>query len=635
MGKKHKHSTAAASPLFYFLFIFLLIILPFFYFNGIPDRVLMPRLLLANLSLIAFFTVVLVKPFMNMDLAVLKNPVILSITALAIITLLSLIWAVNPSEGLFDTVKSFTFLMMIVVMISLFNSIKNWKIRITQLVLITSLATSIIGWYQYFNFVLPYPDRKIEEFPSVLYLVKGIMAHKNQFSIALLMYLPFVIYGTIKLKGLWKLLSVTALIMNLCLILILETRSVWVGLAAASGFVLLSAVLYHKPLGISKKRLNAIVAILVTGILSTGILFFVAINTQGYLNKKFQTLTNPEHNRNIHRIKAWSLTLDMALENPVTGVGAGNWKIEAPKYHQAVKVSKSDFNWLRPHNDFLWVLSEKGIFGLLAYAAAFILAFMQVFKILKNHENKALKLFILLIAGGLTGFIMVSMFSFPMERMHHQVYLAMYFAIIVSTTSRNNHPEHRPGNLKRIVITALILGVLGTAYSLEMIRVEKHIFKADLALQQSHWDDVIREANAAKSMFRNTDHDNIPFSWYPGMAYFSKGDLTKSAKFYKKALAQNPYNPVVLNNYAQVLIGLSAYKKAGRILKKLVERYDYYPEAIVNLSTCYYHLGRYHMALVTLKKLKWKDKSPQIRSNIKALRKLKKTAETANSGSES
>lgn len=624
MGKKRKHSTTEALPLFFFLFIFLLIVLPFLYFNSIPDRVLITRLLLANLSLVVIFTVVLIKPLLNMDFAVLKNLVILSITALTIITPLTLFWAVNSPEGLFDTIKSFTFLILIIAMIFLLESTKNWKIWITQFVVITSLAGSVIGWFQYFEFVFPDPGREIEEFPSVLYLVKGIMAHKNQFSIALLMYLPFVIFGTITLKGIWKMLSVTALIMNLCLILILETRSVWVGLAALSGFVLLSAMPFHKQIGIGKKGLNAIVAILITGILSAGILFFVAINTQGYLNKKFQTLANPEHRRNIHRIKVWSLTLDMARENPVTGVGAGNWKIEAPKYHNKADIKKSDFNWLRPHNDFLWVLSEKGIFGLLLYVAAFLLAFMQAFKSLKSTQSKQLKLLILLITGGLAGFVMVSMFSFPMERVHHQVYLALYFAIIVSTTSRKNQPKHRPGNLKRIVIPALILGVLGTAYSIEMIRVEKHIFKADLALQQSQWDDVIREASAAKSMFRNTDHDNIPFCWYLGMAYFGKGDLTKSEKYYRKALAQNPYNPLVLNNYAQVLIGLSAYKKARRILKKLVERYDYYPEAIVNLSTCYYHLGRYHMALVTLKKLKWKDKSPQIRSNLKALQKLKK-----------
>lgn len=36
-----------------------------------------------------------------------------------------------------------------------------------------------------------------------------------------------------------------------------------------------------------------------------------------------------------------------------------------------------------------------------------------------------------------------------------------------------------------------------------MIRVEKHIYKANLALNESRWDAVISEAGASESLFRN------------------------------------------------------------------------------------------------------------------------------------
>ncbi len=631
MGRIKKKSIATLSPVFYPFFILLLNVIPVLHLNTIPDHVLMPRLLLVNLIVFGFyFYITIRKKQTAIDLSVIKNPVILTLSGLTLLTAMSLLWAINPGEGVFDLVKISALTILTFTIVQVLMKSDRWIYRLSQFVIITSFITAAIGYYQYLEYVLPDPDREIDKLMSALYLVTGIMGHKNQLSIALMLYLPFLIFGLLRFSNIWKVASTIALGLNLLLIFILETRSVWVGVLLGTAILLILSVLNHRALNISDKARKVFIGLIVTGVITIGGVVAFVVNSDGVINEKLETLTDPSNRRNVHRLNTWKMSMDMTLDNPLIGVGAGNWKIVAPAYHKDAGINIRNFNWIRPHNDFLWMLTEKGVVGFLLYGMVFFFAIRIAIRQIKREKNNDSRLFILLIVGGLAGYITVSMFSFPAERMHHQVYLAVYLAALIVLSHNSQHKFESGRFYKPAIVTILALTAFGSFYSIEMIRMERHLYKANTALNAEQWHEVIEHGKSARSILRNIDHDNIPVDWYLGMGYFKTGQFDLAVKHYKKAVAASPFNPVVLNNYGQLLVEAGKYNKAREVLEAVLELYTYHPEAIVNLSTCYYKLKKYRLAFKTLRQLKFRDRTPEIKNNIQVLKQLKDKQQRAN-----
>jgi O-antigen ligase len=73
--------------------------------------------------------------------------------------------------------------------------------------------------------------------------------------------------------------------------------------------------------------------------------------------------------RNLARVYLWSSTFQMARDNPILGVGAGNFKVAYPLYRSS-KESETipkGVKYSQAHNDFLEVWAETGTLGLICF----------------------------------------------------------------------------------------------------------------------------------------------------------------------------------------------------------------------------------------------------------------------------
>ena len=83
-----------------------------------------------------------------------------------------------------------------------------------------------------------------------------------------------------------------------------------------------------------------------------------------------KSIYNPRHKENMIRISMWQKTLKLIRDNIIIGVGPGNWKIVFPSDSIDGLPDKTMFKtqyFVRPENDYLWVFSEVGIVGFLAF----------------------------------------------------------------------------------------------------------------------------------------------------------------------------------------------------------------------------------------------------------------------------
>lgn len=134
------------------------------------------------------------------------------------------------------------------------------------------------------------------------------------------------------------------------------------------------------------------------------------------------------------RVAYWIVTWDILKENPLFGVGIGDYK-------EAIKktLSKSKFNYLQNikqfmvsnhlHNQFLMILVQLGILGLLLTLYIFYCCFKLFFKI-QNEEHKTILLLFLVI-------FILSCFTEPLWNKRFSLFLWILIIGIFSTYDIN------------------------------------------------------------------------------------------------------------------------------------------------------------------------------------------------------
>jgi len=135
------------------------------------------------------------------------------------------------------------------------------------------------------------------------------------------------------------------------------------------------------------------------------------------------------------RLRYFNQAITNFFENPILGSGIGNWKIVSLKY-DSLNMSNYivQFN---VHNDFLELLAEIGIGGLL-YSSIFVVMFLSLINwFFKNKERWTL----LIIGLSCMVYFIDSSLNFPMMRVITQVNFIFLLALFILIQDRIDHVE--------------------------------------------------------------------------------------------------------------------------------------------------------------------------------------------------
>jgi O-antigen ligase len=569
-----------------------LFIIPFIWSGVTIDPVLMPRYfawsILTGLLAIMFLARLFLNPD-SIDRSVLRRGVFLGGGVYFLLSLTSLIQAVNVTEGVYVVAKIFTSIVFLfIATTTLCRNEKNIYI-LTKSVIVAALVLSGIGLYQCVT-------QDLTAFGS-------IMANKNQLSSALFLMLPFCLYGLFAFRTIWKIISIFPAILILADIFLLKTRSVWAALLVSITVAIITVLFMNqkstifKGSGLRSQKAAAIVAVLLLiSIALTGIYF---LQSPDFFQKAASLDSMNE------RSLLWKQTISIIKDNFVLGVGAGNWKIAVSSYglDKLPERAAGRLFFQRPHNDFLWVFSEMGLLGFIAYVSLFGIITVYAFKVvLTNREFKS-RLLSLCMLCGLIGYIVIAMFSFPKERIFHTVLLLFMMAVLTSTFHQS---QPCPKNVSRPTISMMgILAVilLGFSTSIAYLRLtaEIHARRAFAARNAGQYAMVINEIDKGYSKYATLDATSTPLYWYRGEANYLLGHHTQAHEDFKKAYDQNPYHIHVLNNLGTSYEMMKDHKNAITSYKEAIRIWPEFDEALINLGATYYNCGRYKDAYQALR----------------------------------
>jgi O-antigen ligase len=436
-----------------------------------------------------------------------------------------MVWAVNTGESIYGSVRVFVMIASLFVITVIIK--ENGPSALIKTMMLLGLGLGAYGVYQYFTKEAPY-------------MRPGTMANMNLCSSAHLLLMPFSIYVVYKYSMTWKVFGVLTCAIALFIIFFsLRTRTTWVAL-----FAMVVAVTIHK----KKLLLMTIVCFMVF----SPIVYLVRgkriFNTESMAQRK----------------DLWSQTLVMAKDNPI-GVGLGNWRIEIQRYAKNMSIRKTAFikgYFLRPHNDWLWVLAETGIVGLAFYISVFV---MGVYYAIRTR--------FLLPLMGLAAYITISFFSFPMERTFHTMIMLVFLALAV------NRLKIRKRKVPRLAVMSIFAGLLFAVFVFGVrYKTEQNVYKSQIANVAFDFDTILTSTHRI-SPFASIDMGGLPLACYRGMSHYLQGEYIQALKDYRIGIKQNPYNLKVLMGMGLCLVAQSEWREALECYSKVVELYPTHTEA--------------------------------------------------------
>ena len=301
------------------------------------------------------------------------------------------------------------------------------------------------------------------------------------------------------------------------------------------------------------------------------------------------------------RLHIWESTYNLSKDNIIMGVGAGNWKINIPPYFPYNTNSEYQ-NWRRPHNDFLWVLSEKGIIGLILYLLIFLFVVYYSIVILTKGKDFHKLILTSLVTAGIIGYSIIAQLSFPIERINHQVYLTIYMAIIISfhfiLDEKKNY--RYPNLFLKLQPYLIIIIVAALYYSSVFLNSELNMNKLFVYRDAGKWKEVITQTDKAFSKLTTIDALSNPIYFHSGEAYY-KLNKTKNANIdFNKALHHSPTHIATLNNLAIVSSQLNDSAKAIHYLNTAIEIYPKFEQSLFNKANVYFSFKDYKNAYIAL-----------------------------------
>ncbi|MBC7873184.1 MAG: O-antigen ligase family protein [Ferruginibacter sp.] len=532
-----------------------------------------------------------------------------------------LFFAVNEAQVYFIGGRHFLNMLFLFIVTQIADREEAWLVQLCKLLVVAAILHSIIGVCQFY-------DLAFNDLPGN-FKPYGLMNNRNLFGSGQVMMLPFAIFVLYKGSKPWKYIAGIALTGIIISAILSQTRSSWL----AGLFSLIVGLILVFIFSKSNRRKWIIGT--AAGLSATVVLAFllIASDSEGELSQSlkertgniFSTTTDTTSEGLIaagnvnERLKIWSKTAEVIKDNPLTGVGPGNWKITVAKYgSDGLAWAEGKYVPDSPHNDYLLVIAETGIPGALLYFAMWVMIALIAFKTIRSAQNEDRRIITILMLGGLTGFAVDSLFSFPSDRIEHTMYVYLMAGIILGSFLKNSAGvnERSPDTGYRLKIWQVsllaIIGAFNLFMALQKYNFEKHMVLSKMAEANKSYQLAIDEGNKAKSSFVTIAPNGFPVETYISLSYKALKNYPVAIKEMDAAIKHHPYNKALYVNKGTIYTDLAKYDTAIMFYKKALVLTPKFDIIYFNLAANYFQVKDYKACLDALNKVNI-DGYPQLK----------------------
>ena len=420
---------------------------------------------------------------------------------------------------------------------------------------------------------------------QILNSISSTISNKNLLASLLILSFPFIFHLILFENKKWKVAGISCIFLIIISLALIQSKNAFIALSifGVSCFVLLKSFKVIKYF-----------------ILSLSLVFVFYLTNKPLKNnfikdyKKIESLiNNPDALQNFERARLYRNSIKMFVDNPIIGVGPGNWKIYFPAYGLKNSTGEKGVKFaFRPHSDFLLYFTEGGIFA----GILFILLFYLIIKkslIIINTSVGSKKVFFCIYLSTIFSYVWLTTFDFPNEKPIHLFLFAILTAYLI-------HENKDFKSLKKtnylLSGSLIIISSLSLCISYMNYNGSKYISEIITNKISRNWGQLIIDADKSLNFGNMFDHTGTPLHWYTGLSYFNQNQKIKAKENFLKSYELHPNHIHVLNNLAVSFSETNSIKSL-ELLKKCNNISPRFEECSINLSKIYNSMKNYEKSL--------------------------------------
>lgn len=570
------------------------------FWNQLQDSTFLPRVFFVALWLFLFF------PFIQQLFTIneWKADVADALFGIYVgLHFVSIAWAVNTSEAVYESEKMFLVFMAYLALKRVLT------LQLVSVLFLLQVLSAICVVYDVFGLLqlqtllqvaLPKGDN--------LYVINGLAGHKNLYSGFMLMSSFLLAYGIGMAPRLWRFIFGIIVTLQLVLMLVLQTRSVFMAVVVSAVVMLVTLLLVQGKAAVALLKKTALPALAV----------LVAVIAFGFFTGTIQAFVQRLSINNylmsdtsIERLSVWYKSYLLLKEHWLLGVGAHNWMVMYLKSDLTGMFRTQYLNmvFLQPHNDLLWVWCELGIFGLLAFVGLFVVMIRAAFKKMRAFTDTRQQRFLLLLGVSQIAFLVFCFFDFPKERMEQQMMLIVSWAFISTICGQYLKAWLVPAKFVRpFLVAAFLLIATGLIVAGVRIKADSYMKPMLEAQDQGRIKEALEYAELMNTPLATLNPQAVPKYYVIGVNAYALGQYQYAYDCFLKAKQYSPYNHSVLNNLGGLQTYFKEYDKALQNYSEALRINPKNDDTRFNVAYTLYFLHRYDEALDTLKKV-WSNKA--------------------------
>jgi len=397
----------------------------------------------------------------------------------------------------------------------------------------------------------------------------SFFSNKNMAAQYLLLTLPLVVYWWMQffVRGqlLWHYVLTVAIALFIVSIFHSFALAAWLSLALQI-IVFIALLCYFVKVRnwqiVNRQFVLSIVAILVLVLLILPIPKYK--QTAGFTpfiaeSELLMSQTDKKARQSNVRIPIWTNSWEMIKEHWLKGIGAGNWVVEYPQYHQRVMIDRVmtvSVKHDNAHNDYIEIVAELGVLGTILFILFLVFSGQHIVRVFKKGSQTQIIL-MLVPTLALVGIYFDAVFSFPLQQPVPIYWVFMYSAIVVAISHQvqplkvfvfsatNPTIDSKLNYLQYAVIFAVFYGAL-QLFQMHSRWYQSEIHKrgAIIAADDGRFD-IVKQAGYL-SYSNKPEHKELAHAYAVGLR--EMGQLEEADKYFDIVLSGYPYTITYLTN---------------------------------------------------------------------------------------
>ncbi len=406
------------------------------------------------------------------------------------------------------------------------------------------------------------------------------------------------------LPGLWRRASLAiCMCMMLTHLSFTHARAGFVGLAAAAAVM----VLAFAPNRLAQRKARAtprMRRVLLIIVVAALVLACIVLAAYRYPDAALTLLDE----NTVARLVTWRSTIAMIRDNPVRGVGLGDFYATMPRYwspsDQRAFVEQNTVT-RSAHNDYLEIGAETGIPGLAAFLLILTVAGVLIGQRVARESCFASRAVLAAIGASLAGISAQAVFTFSLQNASSALLfwtlIGLAGGMIRSGTQADSEPEpaRRAGlslPIRILLYAAAITSLCLIPARFRTMGADYRVRTADTMLEQEKLEEAVAELDRASML----DPLNFDALFKKGGAMTAQGENRKAEHAYRRCLELRPNDVLTLTNLALLLLSETRFEEALPLFKSACAVAPNERFARRGLASCYVALGNESQAISEL-----------------------------------